>query len=324
MITSSKSSAVAEEKILAETTSMRATPYAPARKKTNGTATSNTATDVPSLLSLVDNLQQELGDLKQQRQHLFEKHHQLNEQIKLAGQVQREQLPDPGAFRSLEVRTLYHPAHRVSGDVYDITRLDEDNVGISLADASGHGVSSALLTMLLKRSFRGKEVADDACRMLEPTDVLNRVNHDVLTSNFKQCQFVTGLYGVYYEPARTFTFARGGSPYPILLRTGRSPRQLVCDGPILGAFGDAVFDTMTVYLEPGDAMILYTDGLEALLLGRTGANPIDDVAETPWYASLSADSAFDAIDDIAGRVAAADPKTWPVDDLTMIAISATM
>ena len=277
-------------------------------------------TKVLALQALVGRLQHQVHDLERQRRQLSENFNQLDEQIRLASQVQRDLLPESVDFSGLDVHTLYKPLDRVSGDVYDITRLDETHLGISMADVSGHGMPAALLTCLLKRSFRGKEIADHSYEILDPAEVLRRVNQDLLDTDLRQCQFVTGLHAVYYQPARTLTFARGGQPYPLLIRKGGLPKQLVTEGPLIGAFEDARFESMTVYLEPGDAMLLYTDGLEALLLERTGPARFDSIVQTPWFASLPGRSISDALGEIADRLGSIEPQEWPADDVSMIAL----
>jgi len=214
--------------------------------------------DVATLQALVGRLQRQVNDLQRQRHELSTGFNHLDEQIRLASQVQQDLLPQSVAIDGLEVHTLYRPVDRVSGDIYDITRLDETHLGISMADASGHGMPAALLTCMLKRSFRGKDIFRDSYEILDPSEVLRRVNQDLLDTNFRQCQFVTGMYAVYYHPARTLTFARGGQPYPLLVRQGCPPRQLVTEGPLIGAFEAADFQSMTVYLEPGDTLIVGT------------------------------------------------------------------
>jgi hypothetical protein len=176
---------------------------------------------------------------------------------------------------------------------------------------------------LLRRFLKGKEITNGSYRVLPPAHVLHRVNCSVVAADLAECLFITGLHAVYYEPARTLTFARGGLPYPILLRAGCAPQQLVSQGPLMGAFDDAVFETMRVYLEPGDAMIFYTDGLEALLLKRTGPEPIDSINETPWYGALEASRVFAAHDAIERQLDLAGSGDWPVDDLTLITLRAT-
>jgi sigma-B regulation protein RsbU (phosphoserine phosphatase) len=276
--------------------------------------------DVDSLLSIIDQLNGRLIALESERSRLFNDFTHLDEQVRLASQVQRDLLPDKTDFAGIEVRTLYRPADHVSGDIFDVSRLDEEHFAVSLADASGHGMPAALLSVMLKRSFRGKQIINDTYRILDPAAVLRRVNQDVLETNFRQCQFVTGIHGVYNRSERSLTFARGGSPYPILIRRNCVPRQLVTNGPLIGAFESATFEAMTVELEHDDVVLFYTDGVEALLLDRWGDNPLDSIMETRWYAELATRRIEQSIAEIARRLDVIDPDQWPVDDISIVAL----
>ncbi len=279
------------------------------------------AADVLTLLSLVSKLQGRVLELEEQRSQLSEDYQYLDEQIRLASQVQRDLLPDAIDFPGIDIRTLYRPIDCVSGDIYDVRRLDETHVGISLADASGHGMPAALLTVLLKRSFAAKEIIADGYRILDPAEVLHRVNRELLETNLKQCQYVTGLQAVYYQPARTLTFARGGLCYPILIRKNGIPQQLLSEGTIIGALDEARFETMTVYMEPGDSLLFYTDGLEALLLERFGRPQIDCIAQTEWFTQLTSEGLNQSFDIVAGELDGICRQDWPADDLTMVALT---
>ena len=280
-------------------------------------------TDVNALLSVIDRLTDRVAVLESERRQLFDEFTHLDEQVRLASQVQRDLLPGTTDFAGIEVITLYRPADHVSGDIFDVSRLDEEHFAISLADASGHGMPAALLSVMLKRSFRGKQIIRDSYRILDPAEVLRRVNDDILETNFRQCQFVTGLHSVYHRPSRAMTFARGGLPYPILLRHGCAPRQLISEGPLIGAFAGARFETTTVELEPDDVLVFYTDGVEALLLDRCGDRPLDDITETAWYAELPIRPIGESIEDIDRRLDSVDSTSWPVDDVSIVAARIT-
>jgi sigma-B regulation protein RsbU (phosphoserine phosphatase) len=275
--------------------------------------------DAGVLLRLVYTLQQQLSELECQRRNLIAEYQHLEEQIRLASQVQMEMLPEEVEFDGVLIDTLYQPADRVSGDMYDITRLDETRLGLSLADASGHGMPAALLTVLLKRAFRGKEIRGKRYHVYTPEQVLRRVNRDILATNMKQCQFVTGLHAVYDKARMTLTFARGGLPYPILVRDG-SCKVLKTDGPLIGAFEEARFETATIRVQEGDTVLFFTDGLEALLLDRGGPNACDVIEETDWYARLGEQGIDKSLTEIDHRLAEATPDSWPIDDVTVVAL----
>lgn len=276
--------------------------------------------DRSSLTGLVRRMQQQLMELHGERRMLRAQCAHMQLQLQQASRLQRDLLPGPIAFDGLDIHTLYQPADQLSGDIYDVAALDENQVGISLADAAGHGAPAALLSVMLKRPFRGRESTPAGYRILPPQEVLRRVNREMLEANLHDGLFVTGLHAVFNRPTGDLTFARGGLPFPILLKRGEQPRQLTSCGPILGALDDAIFEQVSVTLEPGDSVIFYTDGVEALLLDRTSDDPKDSIVQTGWYQSLSQRPVAAALADIAERLRNADPESWPVDDVSMIAL----
>ncbi len=276
--------------------------------------------DVGTLLALIDSLQGRVADLERLHHRLMSDYRHLDEQVREAGRIQQDMLPAGLGFSALDVHTLFRPIDRISGDLFDIVRFDDNRFGISLADVSGHGLPAAVLSLTLRRCFSGRMSDEGACRILPPDEVLLNVNREVLASNFTQCQFVGGLHAVYDESQRRLTFARGGLPYPIVARPGEVARQLVTAGPIIGAFEDAQYETCTIDLSPGDTIVFYTDGLEALLVEGERRNGCNDITDTSWFAGLATLPLQDSIDHVATRLTGARKDDWPADDVSIIAL----
>ncbi len=254
-------------------------------------------------------------------QRLVDQANHHYEQLKLASQVQRDFLPQnmpkcPGA----RFITLYRPAEYVSGDIYEITRIDESHVGISVADVTGHGVPAALLTLFIKHALCMKEIRGNDYRILPPDEVLVRLNRSVLAADLQQCQFVTACHIVYDYRQRVVSWARGGSPYPVLIRPGEPVRQIVTQGDLIGAFDEAHFQTHTELLRPGDTMLFFTDGLEALLLMGNPAGRLDHLCQTDWFTRLGTLTADEHVLEIDDLLIDASQHPWPVDDLTVVAL----
>jgi serine phosphatase RsbU (regulator of sigma subunit) len=245
----------------------------------------------------------------------------LDEQLRLAAEVQRELLP--GALPrmgGLSVEALYLPADFVSGDIYDVSRLDEDHLGLSLADATGHGLPAALLTIFIKNSFRGKEITGDDYRILRPDEILDRLNAEIVNTRLSQCQFITALHAVYDSRTATLRWARGGVPYPVLARPGQTPRRLVSAGTLVGAFEKPVFEVAEHAFEPGDTLLMFTDGLEALLQRHDPAFTAGDLAHSIWLRLLADQGLAEAMEEIR-RLAARTDDAWQRDDITLLAAS---
>ena len=121
----------------------------------------------------------------------------IQDELQLAAMVQRELLPASlPKVMGLDFGVLWRPAHYVSGDIYDVARLDDDHVGVFIADAVGHGVPAALMTMVICRSLVPKLVSGSSYRLLEPAEVLDRLNHDMIRRQGRSTRFATAAYAL--------------------------------------------------------------------------------------------------------------------------------
>jgi sigma-B regulation protein RsbU (phosphoserine phosphatase) len=222
----------------------------------------------PELLALqntqlreqMEALRAELNDLRRRDETLNFYLHRVDEEMRLAARLQQDFLPKAlPAVGRLSFHSLFRPAGYVSGDLYDVTRLDERHVGFYMADAVGHGVPAALLAMFLKHALETKDASD---RLLEPGETLNRLNRLVLDQGLSHSTFATALYGTIDTETLELRFARAGHPCPILMRADGIVEELDSHGCLLGVFDDESFDTFSTTLRPGDRMLIYTDGIE--------------------------------------------------------------
>jgi serine phosphatase RsbU (regulator of sigma subunit) len=269
-------------------------------------------------------MRNELNRLRQRDAEMSVGVREREEQLRLASQIQLDLLPSPLADTDpLEVSTLFLPADHISGDIYEIARLDENCFGFSLADATGHGLPAALLTVLIKNCFRGKEIVNGSYRIIEPDELLTRLNHELINSGLSHCQFITGIHAIYDRNTNQIRWARAGAPYPILLRPGESPRQLQSAGGLMGALEDQTFETAQHELQRDDVLLFYTDGLENLLLGKQGCGSEGAILQSPWLNELATDGPDAALAEIKELAASLKPTDWPHDDITAIALRLT-
>jgi serine phosphatase RsbU (regulator of sigma subunit) len=246
----------------------------------------------------------------------------LDEQLRLAGQIQRDLLPGTLPDTSpLTIETLYLPANFVSGDTYDVSRLDEDHSSFSVADATGHGLPAALLTTFVKNSFRGKEVTGTTSRILEPDEVLRRLNAELFNARLSGGQFITGLHAVFTHSTGQIRWARGGLPYPVLVRAGQAPRRLASYGGLMGAFESADFEVVSHQFAPGDTLLFFTDGLEALLLRHDEAFSAGNIEDSTWIRRLIEAGAAAAIQEIRELATRTPDEKWRKDDITLLVVS---
>ncbi|MFP4053786.1 MAG: PP2C family protein-serine/threonine phosphatase [Phycisphaerae bacterium] len=235
----------------------------------------------------IDRLRRELGTLRQSRGDVDKRLELLDEEMRLAARLQRDflprRMPEVGNVR---FGVLFRPAGWVSGDIYEVTRLDETHVGFYVVDAVGHGMPAALLTMFIKKALQTKNIVGNTYQIVPPSEAMAELNQDICQQNLSSCQFCTAVYAVLDSANNELVYARAGHPEPILLRADGSVERLPADGALLGIFPEAEFECSRVSLNPGDRIVLYTDGVEDALADSNPApedfqNRIATLADAP-------------------------------------------
>jgi len=190
----------------------------------------------------------------------------LAEQLRLAGLVQQDFLPTQlPSIDEVQWATVFLPAEWVSGDIYDIVRIDEQHIGFYVADVVGHGMPAALLTIFLKQALLMRETYESNYRIFPPSEIIKNLNMRMAAQKLSGYQFATCCYCLLNIKTLQLTFARAGHPYPILIRGGQQLEQLEIRGSLLGVFEQAEYTQQTVQLQPGDKLLLYSDGAEPFI-----------------------------------------------------------
>ena len=186
-------------------------------------------------------------------------------QLEMAGHVQRNflpaRLPHAGNIRWA---TMFRPAEWVSGDIYDIARLDEEYIGFYLADAVGHSMPAALLTMFLKQAAVMRQTINNDYTIFKPWEVITTLNLKMSEQELAGCLFATCFYGLLNIKTLRLDYARAGHPYPVLIRNNQLV-QLQSRGGLLGVFPEADFEQKSIQLQPGDKLFVFSDGAEPLI-----------------------------------------------------------
>src|ERR1700722_13506486 len=141
----------------------------------------DTLAQVQSLQNEVAVLNSELSLLRRDREMHDFHFSRLNEELRLAARLQQDFLPKTlPQLGPVHFHTLFLPAGYVSGDFYDSMRLDEKHIGFYIADAVGHGVPAALLTMFIKHALATKQISAGGYRLLSAGATMGRVNETLI------------------------------------------------------------------------------------------------------------------------------------------------
>jgi len=239
----------------------------------------------------------------------------LQNELDVASKIQQSILPTRfPSTAEYEVFANMEPARNVGGDFYDVLNLEDNFVGLAIADVSDKGVPASLFMMSSRTLLKGTAIG-----IPEPGRVLRDVN-DLLYEENDTSMFVTVIYAVYSPSTGRFTYANGGHNPPLIIHSNGSSTLLPPIGGIaLGIAPGMMFPQDTVVLERGDIMMLYTDGItEAMNADREefGMERMQQVfAEHPPANSREAtEMIFDAVHKFAGETAQSD-------DITCLTIS---
>jgi len=201
-------------------------------------------------------------------QELAEKE-RIKKEIEIARAVQMRLLParEPDV-QGIKLSGLCLPATEVGGDYYDYYIIDEDRIGIVIADVSGKGTSAAFYMAEIKGMMT--TLAD---LLTSPKELLSRLNNH-LNKNIDKRVFTTMVYGVLDVKKRELVFVRAGHNAIVVRRSNRPGDidALIPQGIGLGLVGDKVFreysEEQIVQFNPGDMIILYTDGISEAMNSR--------------------------------------------------------
>jgi sigma-B regulation protein RsbU (phosphoserine phosphatase) len=175
-----------------------------------------------------------------------------------AYEIQRSLLPriEP-EFEGYEIAGRMEAAERVGGDLYDFSALEEGVMNVAIGDASGHGLPAALLARDVVTGLRmGME------KEMKISGVLRKLN-SVINRSRLSTRFISLFYGE-LEHGGTLVYVNAGHPPPLLIKPDRIER-LDVGGTILGPLEDTDFDRGFAFIDPGDLLVLFTDGiLEAM------------------------------------------------------------
>ena len=181
----------------------------------------------------------------------------LQNELDVAQRIQQSVLPTEFPISDIyEIDARMLAAREVGGDFYDVLRLENGRIGLSVADVSDKGVPAALFMMSALTLLKGSAIGVGA-----PGAVLTEVN-DLLNEENEAAMFVTLLYAVFNPSNGLLNYANGGHNPPIIVHPDGTSTLLPATGGIaLGVAPNFQYEESSVILDPGDTLVLYTDGV---------------------------------------------------------------
>jgi sigma-B regulation protein RsbU (phosphoserine phosphatase) len=210
---------------------------------------------------LEEMVEQKVGLIKRQNEEIMVS-------LRSAQKVQKSLLPTgfPN-LKGLKFESLYYPLEAVGGDIYNVFRIDEDTIGMFLADVSGHGIPSAMIAIFLKQevTHQVKRIIGKGNYIVErPKDVLKNLNDSFIQKNIGEgLYFVTMVYGLYSLSKKELVLSSAGHhALPMIRRSSGEIEVAELIGFPIGWFSDTgEYEEKNFRMHPGDSVFFYTDGL---------------------------------------------------------------
>ena len=234
----------------------------------------------------------------------------IQNELDVASKIQQSILPT--SFPEGEGYDVYGnmaPARNVGGDFFDVVLLENDKLGLAVADVSDKGVPAALFMMSSRTLLKGSAIGHGA-----PGDVLSEVN-DLLNEDNETFMFVTVIYAVFDPASGGLTYANGGHNNPLLVRPDGTSEELPMTGGIaLGVMPGLEYRQDSMALGVGETLVLYTDGVSEAMNSRGeefGVQRLQQIFidNPPTSARETNEAILQAVSDFAGGTPQSDDVT---------------
>jgi len=228
--------------------------------------------DITEKIRAEEQIRRTTADLARSREELRQKNAVMEESLHTAREIQLALLPQQypvfpphvaSAESAFQFAHRYEATQSVSGDFFTVTALSDTEVGVFICDVTGHGVRAALVTAMIRAL--AEELKAQAH---DPGSFLRKLNGDLcaILKNTGSAMLTTAFYAVADCSTGRLRFANAGHPKPLLVRRAAKTIEPLVNAsgrsqPVLGLFEAPPYQTTEITLQPGDMLMLFTDGL---------------------------------------------------------------
>lgn len=277
----------------------------------------STDDEVGDLTDSFENMRRSLGKYIADLRETTAVKERMESELRIARTIQMSFLPKRfppfPEKKAFDIYATLVPAREVGGDLYDFFLLDDDTLFFSIGDVSEKGVPAALF-MAASRTAMKSAVS----RERDLAETLEKVNRELCADN-DATMFVTVFCGMLNFRTGELHYSNAGHLPPLLLRPGGDPERLpLPEGLFLGVFEDSTYRTFTANMNPGDTLLLYTDGVTEAM-NREGA-PYSEERLLRLAGNLSGATPEDLVRDVMRDVQAHAGEETRSDDITLLAL----
>lgn len=279
----------------------------------------------PEVLARVQNqlkIRYLMQELWRTNQELSKKQAHIDEDLIAAQEIQRALLPKKDISHThLDLAWYFKPCQSIGGDMLNFFSLNESLDAMYILDVSGHGVPAALLTMSMsqtiqheKESYLHNQSNDRVCM---PCKMLELLDLEYPFERF--AKYASLVYIVLDATNKQITYSNAGHPSPILLRKDASVEFLNMGGPILGMGPElASFEQGQLYINPGDKIILYTDGVTECQDNQ--GNQFAEKGLVKLLQNCAGQSINQCIESVVSEIKAINRDSQFADDVSLLGI----
>lgn len=219
-----------------------------------------------------------LRDVTRERKlelELIEKNTKMINDIKFAEKIQRRILPKEGIYKKIKINHLYKPSEMLSGDIFDVFYIDDENIGIYICDVAGHGITASMMTMFVRQTMRS--IKD---YIVKPSVALTELHKSFSSLNLGMEKYFTIFYGVFNINTNVLTYSNAGhNCIPIKYNSNGVEMLKIKGFPISLIFNEIYYEENEVKLSDKDKVLFYTDGISEVKDAKGEEFGVDRIIE---------------------------------------------
>lgn len=194
---------------------------------------------------------------KELEKSIIEKNKKMTSDIEFARTMQMNMIPTKGMYGNLKIDYVYKPSEMLSGDIFDVFTIDNNNIGIYICDVVGHGVAASMISMYVKQTMRAISKGSKSSNR-----IMQELHKTFLALNFDDDKYFSMFFCIFNKKNKTLEYLNAGHNCFPFFKRGNKIEQLEAKGyPICNIFDTVEYEIYKKELNEKDKIILFTDGI---------------------------------------------------------------